>query len=144
MRNAGTCSSPTLHLPEGKFRVIKDRETLPLGGRTLEFILTPWTHWPETQVTYLQEDRILFPCDLFGFHTATSELYATSRDDFYIPAKRYYAEIMMPFRGSIKGHLEKIRALKIDLIAPSHGPIHKNPQLDPRCLCRLGLRYRQK
>ncbi len=118
-----------LHLPEGKFRVIKDRETLPLGGRTLEFILTPWTHWPETQVTYLQEDRILFPCDLFGFHTATSELYATSRDDFYIPAKRYYAEIMMPFRGSIKGHLEKIRALKIDLIAPSHGPIHKNPEL---------------
>jgi flavorubredoxin len=118
-----------LHLPADLFMVVKDRETLSLGDRTLEFILTPWTHWPETQVTYLREDRILFPCDLFGYHTATSDLFVTERADFYIPAKRYYAEIMMPFRGSIKGHLEKIRALKIDLIAPSHGPVHKNPQL---------------
>ena len=118
-----------LHLPADKFMVVKDRETLSLGDRTLEFILTPWTHWPETQVTYLREDRILFPCDLFGYHTATSDLYVTEQAEFYIPAKRYFAEIMMPFRGSIKGHLEKIRALKIDLIAPSHGPIHKNPQL---------------
>ena len=118
-----------LHLPMDKFTVVKDRETLSLGDRTLEFILTPWTHWPETQVTYLREDRILFSCDLFGYHTATSNLSVTDRVDFYIPAKRYYAEIMMPFRGSIKGHLEKIRALTIDLIAPSHGPIHKNPQL---------------
>jgi flavorubredoxin len=118
-----------LHLPMDKFTVVKDRETLSLGNRTLEFILTPWTHWPETQVTYLREDRILFSCDLFGYHTATSNLFVTDRVDFYIPAKRYYAEIMMPFRGSIKGHLEKIRALTINLIAPSHGPIHKNPQL---------------
>jgi len=118
-----------LHLPPDKFKVIKDRETLPLGNRTLEFILTPWTHWPETQVTYLQEDKILFPCDLFGHHAASTSLYVSDRSEFYIPAKRYYAEIMMPFRGSIKGHLEKIRALKIDLIAPSHGPVHKNPHL---------------
>jgi flavorubredoxin len=118
-----------LHLPSDVFMVVRDRETLSLGNRTLEFILTPWTHWPETQVTWLQEDRILFPCDLFGYHTATSDLFVTERADFYIPAKRYFAEIMMPFRGSIKGHLEKIRALNIDLIAPSHGPIHKNPQL---------------
>jgi flavorubredoxin len=118
-----------LHLPMDKFTVVGDRETLSLGDRTLEFILTPWTHWPETQVTYLREDRILFSCDLFGYHTATSNLYVIAPVDFYIPAKRYYAEIMMPFRGSIKGHLEKIRALKIDLIAPSHGPIHKNPNL---------------
>jgi flavorubredoxin len=109
-----------LHLPPEKFRVVKDRETLSLGDRTLEFLLTPWTHWPETQVTYLREDRILFPCDLFGYHTATSDLYVNERADFYIPAKRYYAEIMMPFRGSIKGHLEKIRALSI---------VHKNPHL---------------
>jgi len=118
-----------LHLTEDRFMVIKDRETLPLGDRTLEFILTPWTHWPETQVTYLREDRILFPCDLFGYHTATTDLFVTEKPEFYGPAKRYFAEIMMPFRGSIKGHLEKIRSLKIDLIAPSHGPIHTKPQL---------------
>ncbi|OPX64918.1 MULTISPECIES: FprA family A-type flavoprotein [unclassified Methanoregula] len=118
-----------LHLTEDRFMIIKDRETLPLGDRTLEFILTPWTHWPETQVTYLREDRILFPCDLFGHHTATTDLFVTEKSEFYVPAKRYFAEIMMPFRSSIKGHLEKIRPLKIDLIAPSHGPIHKKPQL---------------
>ncbi len=118
-----------LHLPADKFRIVADRETLSLGDRTLEFILTPWTHWPETQVTYLREDKILFSCDLFGYHTATSDLYDSERADFYIPAKRYYAEIMMPFRNSIKGHLEKIRALDLTLIAPSHGPIHKNPHL---------------
>jgi len=118
-----------LHIPAEKFRVIRDRDTVPLGDRTLEFLLTPWTHWPETQVTYLREDRILFPCDLFGYHTATSDLYVTERADFYLPAKRYYAEIMMPFRSSIRGHLETIRALNIDLIAPSHGPVYKTPLL---------------
>ena len=118
-----------LHIPEDKFMIMKDRETLPLGDRTLELILTPWTHWPETQVTYLREDRILFPCDLFGYHAASSNLYVSERSEYYTPAKRYFAEIMMPFRASIKGHLEKIRALRIDMIAPSHGPVHKNPQL---------------
>ena len=118
-----------LHIPMDKFRVMKDRETLSLGDRTLEFILTPWTHWPETQVTYLREDHVLFPCDLFGYHTASSSLFVSDPAEFYLPAKRYFAEIMMPFRGSIKGHLEKIRALKIDIIAPSHGPVHRNPGL---------------
>ncbi len=118
-----------LHVPEGKFRIVKDGETLSLGNRTLQFLLTPWTHWPETQVTFLQEERILFPCDLFGFHHASTELYVRGREDFYIPAKRYFAEIMMPFRTLIKGHLGKIRALRPAMIAPSHGPIHRNPDL---------------
>ena len=118
-----------LHIPEDKFMIMKDRETLPLGDRTLELILTPWTHWPETQVTYLREDRILFSCDLFGHHAASSNLFVSERSEYYTPAKRYFAEIMMPFRASIKGHLEKIRALRIDMIAPSHGPVHKKPQL---------------
>jgi len=117
-----------LHVPPGKFRVIRDRETLSLGDRTFEFIMTPWTHWPETQVTYLREDKILFTCDLFGFHAAYSDLYLTDKAEVHRSAKRYYAEIMMPFRGSIKGHLEKIRALPLAMIAPSHGPVHNHPQ----------------
>jgi flavorubredoxin len=120
-----------LQIPTENVKVIKDGETLSLGDRTLQFFITPWTHWPETQVTYLQEDRILFPCDLFGFHQATSELFVTDEAEAYRSAKRYYAEIMMPFRGAIKGHLEKIRALPLAMIAPSHGPIHKNPKLIP-------------
>jgi flavorubredoxin len=120
-----------LQIPTENVKVIRDGETLSLGDRTLQFFITPWTHWPETQVTYLQEDRILFPCDLFGFHQATSELFVTDEAEAYRSAKRYYAEIMMPFRGAIKGHLEKLRALPLAMIAPSHGPIHKNPKLIP-------------
>jgi flavorubredoxin len=117
-----------LHLPSNRFRVIKDKETLSLGNRTLEFFLTPWTHWPETQITYLREDKILFPCDLFGSHTGTSDLYVTDESEIYHSAKRYYAEIMMPFRNSIKGYVEMVRALPLAMIAPSHGPIYSRPQ----------------
>jgi flavorubredoxin len=117
-----------LHLTANRFRVIRDKETLSLGDRTLEFFLTPWTHWPETQITYLREDRILFPCDLFGSHTGTSDLYVTDEAEIYPSAKRYYAEIMMPFRNSIKGYVEMVKALPLAMIAPSHGPIYRRPQ----------------
>jgi flavorubredoxin len=118
-----------LHVPADAFLLVKDGDTLPLGDRTLEFHLTPWTHWPETQITFLREDKILFPCDLFGFHMASTELYSDDDAVAIRSAKRYYAEIMMPFRGSIKGYIEKVRALSPVMIAPSHGPIHKNPAL---------------
>jgi flavorubredoxin len=115
------------HLSPDRFMVIKDKETLSLGDRTLEFFFTPWTHWPETQVTYLREDKILFSCDLFGSHTATSSLYVTDEAEIYRSAKRYYAEIMMPFRNSIRGYVEMIRALPLVMIAPSHGAIYSRP-----------------
>jgi flavorubredoxin len=117
-----------LQIPAESVMVVKDGDTLSLGNRTLRFILTPWTHWPETQVTFLVEDRILFPCDLFGFHAASSELYITSEPEAYRSAKRYFAEIMMPFRNSIKGYIPKIRDMDPVMIAPSHGPINKNPK----------------
>ncbi len=116
-----------LGLDEGRFIIITDRETLSLGNKTLEFIIAPWVHWPETMLTFLREDRVLFSCDLFGSHFATSELFAKDEKIVYPAAKRYYAEIMMPFRASIKGHMEKIGTLGIDIIAPSHGPVYNNP-----------------
>lgn len=116
-----------LHVPPDVFHIVRDGDTVSLGDRTLQFHLTPWTHWPETQITFLVEDRILFPCDLFGFHAASSELFAVEDAVTLRSAKRYYAEIMMPFRGSIKGYIEKVRGLSPKMIAPSHGPVQKNP-----------------
>ena len=116
-----------LLIPDDKFIEIKDRETISLGDKTLDFILAPWVHWPETMLTYLKEDKILFPCDFFGSHLATSDLYVTDEALVYKSAKRYYAEIMMPFRTNIKKHLEKIKDLPIEIIAPSHGPIYPKP-----------------
>jgi len=116
-----------LMIPEEKFITVNDKETLSLGNKTLEFIHAPWVHWPETMLTYLREDKILFPCDLFGSHLATTDLYVIDEGQVYEAAKRYYAEIMMPFRMNIQKHLEKIKDYAIDIIAPSHGPMYNRP-----------------
>ena len=116
-----------LLIPEERFVTVEDGETLSLGNKTLKFIHTPWVHWPETMVTYLREDHILFTCDFFGSHLATTDLYVTDEARVYEAAKRYYAEIMMPFRKVIQKNLEKIAEHEIGLIAPSHGPIYDRP-----------------
>ncbi len=115
-----------LLIPEEKFITISDKSTISLGDRTLEFIIAPWVHWPETMLTYLREDKMLFPCDLFGAHLATSDLYANDRARVYESAKRYYAEIMMPFRNVIQKHLTKLEGFPMEIIAPSHGPVHRD------------------
>jgi flavorubredoxin len=117
-----------LHIPAEKILTVNDGDTLSLGAKTLKFVYTPWVHWPETMSTFLQEDGILFSCDFFGSHLATSDLYVTDTARVYEAAKRYYAEIMMPFRQTIRKNLEKIQALNVAMIAPSHGPVYDKPQ----------------
>jgi len=116
-----------LQIPEEKFIVKNDGETLSLGDKTLQFIEAPWVHWPETMFTLAMEDKILFSCDLFGTHLAQSETFVTEKAKTYESAKRYYAEIMMPFRKLIQKHIVKLEDYDFDMIAPSHGPIHKDP-----------------
>jgi flavorubredoxin len=116
-----------LRIPEERVVTVEDGETLSLGDRTLEFIHTPWVHWPETMVTYLKEERVLFTCDFFGSHLATTDLYVAEEWRVYEAAKRYYAEIMMPFRKVIRKNLDKVEGRVIDLIAPSHGPMYDRP-----------------
>ncbi len=116
-----------LMIPDTKIRAVNDGETLSLGDRTLEFIHAPWVHWPDTMLTYLREERILFPCDLFGSHLATNALYVTDEGQVHEAAKRYYAEIMMPFRNHIEKHLARLKEYPMDIIAPSHGPLHNKP-----------------
>ena len=113
-----------LLIPEDRVITVEDKETISLGDRTLEFIYAPWVHWPETMLTYLKEYKILFTCDFFGSHLATTDLYVTDEGQVYEAAKRYYAEIMMPFRTNIQKNLEKIKDYQIDIIAPSHGPMY--------------------
>jgi len=116
-----------LHVNGERIQVVKDDDTLSLGDKTLRFIETPWVHWPETMSTYMEEQHILFPCDFFGSHLATSELYVEDEARVYEAAKRYYAEIMMPFRKPIGKNLDRLASLDIDMIAPSHGPIYRDP-----------------
>lgn len=115
-----------LQIAEEKFVVIKDGETLTLGDKNLEFAMTPWVHWPETMSVYLKEDKILFSCDMFGSHMAAADLF--DWEHFYMPAKRYFAEIMSPFRNNVRTNLEKVKKFDITVIAPSHGYIYDNPK----------------
>ena len=117
-----------LPIAEGSFITVDDRATLLLGEKTLEFIHVPWVHWPETMVTYLREEKILFSCDFLGSHLATSHLYVTDECRVYEAAQRYFAEIMMPFRNIIQKNLEKLQSYDISLIAPSHGPVYDHPE----------------
>jgi flavorubredoxin len=117
-----------LLIPDERFEVVNDGDTLSLGNKTLEFIIAPWVHWPETMLTYLREEKVLFTCDLFGSHFATSDLFMRDERAVYPAAKRYYAEIMMPFRNIIRRHLDRIGEMDVRIIAPSHGPIYDNPE----------------
>ncbi|MEW6418131.1 MAG: FprA family A-type flavoprotein [Nitrospirota bacterium] len=117
-----------LLIPAERFLTKNDRETLSLGSKTLEFLKAPWVHWPETMFTYIREDKILFTCDFLGSHLATSDLYVADEAKVYESAKRYYAEIMMPFRASFGKYLDTIYNLAVEVIAPSHGQLYQNPQ----------------
>src|SRR4030066_1518934 len=81
-----------LCIDEDKFVTVDDGQTLSLGNKTLQFIYIPWVHWPETFGTYLQQDKIFFPCDFFGSHLATSSLFVEDEALVYEAAKRYYAD----------------------------------------------------
>lgn len=118
-----------LQLEEDVFEQVADGDEISLGDRTLKFIDTPWVHWPETMSTYLKEDKVLFSCDFFGSHYATSSLFVDEGHIVDLAAKRYYAEIMMPFRSTIKNNLKKLQEYEIDMIAPSHGPVYDKPEM---------------
>jgi flavorubredoxin len=106
--------------------VVSDGDEITLGGKTLRFIEAPMLHWPETMFTYLKEARILFPCDFLGLHTAYG-FYDDQVPELIPYAQRYFGEIMMPFKSLGRRGLDKIKDLDIQMIAPSHGPIHRNP-----------------
>ena len=114
-------------VPESRIIIVHDKDSIDLGGKSLQFIEAPMLHWPETMFTYLGEDRTLFPCDFFGAHVARG-IFDDEVEDLLVHAQRYFGEIMMPFSVMAQKALEKIKDLKIDVIAPSHGPIYKNPE----------------
>ena len=116
-------------IPENKFQVINDGDEISLGNKTLRFHLAPWVHWPDTMFTHLVEDNILFTCDFLGAHITYNQgqFYAQETQEYLLSAKRYYAEIMMPFRPHCRKYLNKIKEINPSMICPSHGGVYKNP-----------------
>lgn len=118
-------------IPEERIMVVDESSVIDLGGKTLKFLDAPWLHWPETIFTYLEEDKILFPCDFFGSHLAVGEFYADEygNENTLDMAKLYFAEIMMPFRKPGQTAIEKVKKLGPKMIAPSHGMIWREPKI---------------
>jgi flavorubredoxin len=118
-------------VPSERIIVVDESSKIDLGGKTLKFVDAPWLHWPETIFTYLEEDKILFPCDFFGSHLAVGEFYADEygNENTLDMAKLYFAEIMMPFRRPGQTAVEKVKKLEPKMIAPSHGLIWREPKV---------------
>ncbi len=113
------------------FRIVNDNDLLPLGGKTLKFVNAPFLHWPDTILTFLVEDRILFPCDFLGAHYASPEFFNDELADPGAARKAfefYYGTIMRPYKDYILKACERVKELSPAMIAPSHGPIlRKDP-----------------
>ena len=118
-------------IPSEKIMVVDESSMIDLGGKTLKFVDAPWLHWPETIFTYLEEDKILFPCDFFGSHLAVGEFYADEygNEKTLDMAKMYFAEIMMPFKKPGQTAIEKVNKIGPKTIAPSHGMIWREPKI---------------
>lgn len=116
-----------LLIPEEKIKIIKHNEELSLGDKTLKFIIAPGVHWPDTMFTYIIEDNIICTGDFLGAHYIFDDVFAIPSKELEKSAKKYYAEIMMPFRNVCQKYTQQIKELKPDMILPSHGPVHDNP-----------------
>ncbi len=117
-----------LLVDEEKFITVKDGDTLSLGNKTIKFIMAPGVHWPDTMFSYLVEDNMLFTCDFLGAHLPGDDLFAKNDSELESAAKRYYAEIMMPFRAMCKKYVKMIDDIKPAMVLPSHGPVYDKPE----------------
>jgi len=111
-----------------KIQVVKTGDSVSLGKRTLSFLMTPMVHWPDNMVTYCVEDKILFSNDAFGQHYASAEYFDDELplDVTLWEAKKYYANIVMPYSNQVVAALEAASKLDIKMIAPSHGLIWRS------------------
>uniref|UniRef100_A0A7C4CAC9 FprA family A-type flavoprotein n=1 Tax=candidate division WOR-3 bacterium TaxID=2052148 RepID=A0A7C4CAC9_UNCW3 len=110
-----------------KVEVVKDAETVKLGGLSFTFLETPMLHWPDSMVSYLAEEKLVFSQDGFGMHLAGTRMFADECDRSVLEreARKYYANILLPYSGLVTKLLERVEGLRIpiELIAPDHGPV---------------------
>lgn len=107
------------------YRAIKDGESISFGERSMQFVLTPMIHWPDNMVAYMPEEKLLFSNDSFGQHLASSERidHEYPIDVIMEEARKYYANIVLPFGAQVLKALKALEGLDIQMIAPSHGII---------------------
>jgi len=110
-----------------KFKIVNSGDTLSLGKRSLQFVTTPMVHWPDNMVAYMPEEKLLFSNDSMGQHYASSHRFDEECDIDIVmqEAKKYYANIVLPYSKPTQKELEVLATLDIEMILPSHGIIWK-------------------
>jgi len=103
--------------------IVKDSQTLDLGNKTLLFIGSPNLHWPDSMMSYLQEEKLLFTCDIFGEHFCEDGVFDDQVSDFDNAFRYYFDVIMKPYSRFMLQAIAKIRPLQIEMICPGHGAI---------------------
>ena len=116
-------------IPDDRIQVVEDGGEISLGNKTIRFMFCPWVHWPETTITYIPEDKMLFPCDFLGSHYCWDHIFAGDDPAVYKGAKEYYVQIMMLYSKMTAKYLDRINALDIEYICPSHGSVYDKPQI---------------
>lgn len=111
-------------LHKRNFLIVKDGDRLDIGGKTLRFLETPYLHTEETMITYCEEDKILYPCDIFSTHISNYDYFNDlAKEDIDEDFSVYYSLIMHPHRTYVQRMINKIKDIDIEIIAPSHGYI---------------------
>lgn len=112
--------------PEERVLVMAEGQILSLGSSTLRFHMVPMVHWPETMVTYLEEEHTLFSGDAFGTFGNVDEnviddeeTFEEYRDEMI----RYYSNIVGKYGAPVQAALKKLEGLRIDRICSTHGPV---------------------
>lgn len=112
--------------PEDRIMIMGEGQTLSLGSSTLRFHMVPMVHWPETMVTYLEEEHTLFSGDAFGTFGNVDknviddeETFEEYRDEMI----RYYSNIVGKYGAPVQAALKKLEGLRIDRICSTHGPV---------------------
>lgn len=114
------------HVSDDRFLEIKDGEEISLGSKTLKFYLTPMVHWPETMMTWVEEDKVLFTGDALGTFGALAGAVVDNEmvtDVYRREMYRYYANIVGKYGRSVQAALAKVGGLPIEYACPTHGPV---------------------
>ncbi|NSW87623.1 MAG: flavodoxin domain-containing protein [Syntrophobacteraceae bacterium] len=118
------------HREDWPFEVVETGQELSLGKRTLQFLETRMLHWPDSMMSYIEEDRLLISSDGFGQHWATSERFddEVNQEELLAHAAKYYANILLLFSPLVQKLIAKVQelGLQIDMIAPDHGLIWRS------------------
>ena len=113
----------------GGIQAVKTGDTLSLGNMNVTFVETKMLHWPDSMVSYLAEEKVLFSQDAFGQHLASETLWADEvpRDILYEEAAKYYANILLPFSPLVARTVPALKAMNLALavLAPDHGPLYR-------------------